>query len=289
MFGNRVKETTTTTGTGALTLAGAVSGFNSFGSQIADGDIVDYLILDGVNSGDWETGAGIYTASGTTLARTVVVSKSISGVVSNFPASGISLAAGTHTVAIAPKAENVMGGTNTAAWDEVSNLVEEGLMPSNVSNTKDTCGRGNLSASFFPAVFIVPTKITKLGIWITVADAVNTENRVAIYGLGPSGIPGHLIAETGDLDMATVGEKFETLSTPILLPVGIYWLAHKYAGTTANVRGCGPGDFTNPFGFMKDKRPASLKKSLDAGAFPDPAPTSGYTSEDYIHPVPIYA
>ena len=67
---DRVKETTTTTGIGPLTLAGAVPGFQSF-SVIGDGNKTYYTITDGLN---WEVGIGTYTASGTTLSREVLAS-----------------------------------------------------------------------------------------------------------------------------------------------------------------------------------------------------------------------
>lgn len=69
---DRVKETTTTTGTGTYTLAGAEAGFQAF-SSIGDGNTTYYSVTD---SGDWEVGIGTYTASGTTLARTTILSSS---------------------------------------------------------------------------------------------------------------------------------------------------------------------------------------------------------------------
>jgi hypothetical protein len=74
---DRVQETTTTTGTGTLTLGGAVLGFQTF-AIIGDGNTTYYAIVD-PTTGEWEVGIGTYTASGTTLSRTTVFESSNSG------------------------------------------------------------------------------------------------------------------------------------------------------------------------------------------------------------------
>ena len=79
---DRVQETTTTTGTGTLTLAGAVTGYQSF-AAIGNANTTYYCITDGTN---WETGLGTYTASGTTLSRTTVFESSNAGSLVNFSA-----------------------------------------------------------------------------------------------------------------------------------------------------------------------------------------------------------
>ena len=74
---DRVKEQSTTTGTGTLTLSGAFDGYQAF-SVIGNGNVTYYTIYDPA-SGDWEVGYGTYTLSGTTLSRTFVYDSSNSG------------------------------------------------------------------------------------------------------------------------------------------------------------------------------------------------------------------
>jgi hypothetical protein len=69
-FFNRVKFTTATTGTDAITVDSAVSGFRTPAQAgIPDGTIFSYTLLDA--NGEWETGYGTYTVSGTTVSRNV--------------------------------------------------------------------------------------------------------------------------------------------------------------------------------------------------------------------------
>tara|TARA_Y100001937_G_scaffold128771_1_gene207832 strand:+ start:18531 stop:20744 length:2214 start_codon:yes stop_codon:yes gene_type:complete len=73
---DRIKETSSTTGQGTLTLGGAVDGFLAFGDAnagIGDGNTTFYVIVDGNN---FETGIGTYTSSGNTLSRDTVLTSS---------------------------------------------------------------------------------------------------------------------------------------------------------------------------------------------------------------------
>ena len=101
---DRVQETSTTTGTGTFTLAGAVTGFQSF-SAIGNGNTTYYAIVGG---SEWEVGLGTYTSSGTTLSRDTVLASSTG--------SKIDFSAGTKNVFVTYPAEESVyqDSTNTA-------------------------------------------------------------------------------------------------------------------------------------------------------------------------------
>ena len=106
VLADRVKETTTTTGTGTVTLLGASTGFQSF-SAIGNTNTTYYTIA-GQTGSEWEVGIGTYTSSGTTLARTTVISNS-----SGTQPSALSFSSGTKDVFVTYPAEftaNALGG-----------------------------------------------------------------------------------------------------------------------------------------------------------------------------------
>jgi len=79
---DRVKETTATTGTGTITLAGAVTHFEAF-SAIGNTNTTYYCIVhENTSYDEWEVGYGVYTLSGTTLTRTAVTSSNGDALVS---------------------------------------------------------------------------------------------------------------------------------------------------------------------------------------------------------------
>ena len=121
---DRVNETSTTTGTGTFTLAGAVTGFQTF-SAIGNGNTTYYtIVLQG--GSEWEVGLGTYTSSGTTLSRDTILSSSNSNNAVNF-------SAGTKNVFCdypAPKA--IYGdATNTAFAAQIA--ASNGLVMNNMT------------------------------------------------------------------------------------------------------------------------------------------------------------
>ena len=121
VLADRVRETTTTVGTGTVTLAGAVTGYQSF-SVVGNGNTTYYTIA-GQGTTEWEVGIGTYTSSGTTLARTTMLASSNSG-------SLVSFSAGTKDVWVDyPAGRAVVGGngyTENDATISVSSTINTG-------------------------------------------------------------------------------------------------------------------------------------------------------------------
>ena len=86
VINDRVKETSTTTGTGTLSLAGAETGYESFVAGIGTGNTT-YYAIELNSAGEYEVGIGTVTdATPDTLSRTTIISSSNSDAAVNFSA-----------------------------------------------------------------------------------------------------------------------------------------------------------------------------------------------------------
>lgn len=86
VLNDRVKETTTSIGTGTINLGGAATNFQTFVAGIGDGNFTYYAIVDNTNNA-WEVGIGKVTdATPDTLSRDIIKSSSNSGNAVNFSA-----------------------------------------------------------------------------------------------------------------------------------------------------------------------------------------------------------
>lgn len=128
---DRVFEYTTTTGAGTLTLGGTKSGYQQF-AVVGDGNTTYYTIV--AENGDWESGIGTYTSSGTTLARTTVLASSNSNDLVNFAAgikevfssqpAGRAVAADTLATSTSLGTSNLLAPSQNAVKTYVDNKVE---------------------------------------------------------------------------------------------------------------------------------------------------------------------
>ena len=145
VIADRVKETTTTTGTGTINLAGAVAAFQTFVAGIGSGNTCYYTIVSGNN---WEIGIGTVTdASPDTLSRTTILASSnsdsaltLSGtsqVFCTYPApKSVHLDASgnlSHTVDISSDT-NLVGGTNITLSGDTLN-VDDAFLVNDASDT----------------------------------------------------------------------------------------------------------------------------------------------------------
>lgn len=120
--GDRIIETSTSTGTGTITLLGAYETNNQL-TAAADGETVDFTINDGSGT-DWETATGVYTHASRTLTRATIHESTNSG-------SAINLSASTHIVAVVPLSY-LFNGIRDNIQDQLDSL--------NVVNVEDTTG-----------------------------------------------------------------------------------------------------------------------------------------------------
>jgi hypothetical protein len=110
-YADRVMDTSTTTGTGSITLSGsAVTGYQSWNAAIGTNVISDYSIVavdaSGVPTGEWEVGQGYLSAS-TTLVRDKPTAGSA--------ATPVNFSAGTKRVLLTHSAAETMDKGNIFA------------------------------------------------------------------------------------------------------------------------------------------------------------------------------
>jgi len=138
---DRVKETTTTTGTGTYTLAGAVSGFETFTANLSNSDTTYYVCTDNT---DFEVGLGTFTSSGTTLARTTILASSNSN-------NEVDWSSGTRSIFMTYPADK-------AVFEDASNNIN-GTFVGNITGNVT----GNTSGTAATVTGAAQTNITSVG------------------------------------------------------------------------------------------------------------------------------
>jgi hypothetical protein len=183
MLANRVEETTTTTGTGNLTLAGAVANSQTFNNALGTDVRFTYFIVDDTNT-VWETGIG-YLSAATTLVRETVLDNS-SGTT-----SALNLSAGTKNVFI--------GDNYKSCFSPVLKYANRFISESIVR--LGTFTFGNLNTYYVPVLIRAAQSISAMGLDFTSASGTNF--RLGLYDVGTDGYPGKLITETAELVSAS--------------------------------------------------------------------------------------
>lgn len=148
---DRVLETSTTTGTGAFALAGAISGFRAFSTVCAVSDTLPYYIeavdVGGTPTGDWEVGIGTYSGANT-LTRTMVTGSSNAG-------SAVNFTAGTKRVGLGIPASRWVDSSRISAFG--FSLIDD----ADATAARSTMGLGSAATMTGPSGSIVGTTDTQ--------------------------------------------------------------------------------------------------------------------------------
>ena len=128
VLADRVKETTTTAGTGTITLNGAATGFQSF-AVVGNGNTTYYSIVAQTGT-EWEVGVGTYTSAGTLLARTTVLSNS-----AGTQPTALTFSAGTKDVFVTYPATYSVNSTNVGTSGQLLTSNGTGVAPTFQTST----------------------------------------------------------------------------------------------------------------------------------------------------------
>lgn len=274
MKGSFIWQKTATTGTGTITLGAALSGYLSVGDVIADGHEFLYVIRDGE---DFEIGQGVYTASGTTLARAKILATFDSGVYDDTNPTAISLSGSalvtcdfTHL-----SVDFQMPGVWSAFPDQVS-LHMNGGGSASAATTIDR----EYYIPFYWKGGMVDSVAVNVSTLAAGASAV-----MGIYNCAQDGLPNLLIQDAGTVSVATTGTKTASF-TAIFLPPGWYYSFYHSNGA-ATLKACNTAAvMTSPIGVLNTNIGTyAYGSSVYSGTAPSPANTSltGSTSNPPVH------
>jgi hypothetical protein len=145
VINDRVKETSTTTGTGALTFAGAVSGFETFSAGIGNSSTTYYAIVNTDTPTEWEVGLGTLAGDSSTITRTTPISSSNSD-------SAVDFGSGTKEIFC------TLPASKAVIKDASGNVSPGGVITgTTVETTGDTAASDNAAMGYTSAEGLILT------------------------------------------------------------------------------------------------------------------------------------
>lgn len=200
MLGNWIKQTSTTTGTGALTLS-AVTGFPDFASQFAVNERFSYAIIDDSTGGPIERGIGYIDGSGN-LVRSVPMATFSGGTYVGANASAVSLSAGTKRVVCVEGAQTALTST-PGVWA----ATHKGYGSLGLSGAASTLLMVADRAYAVPFAAAVDADIESVKFSVTTAATSGVQAKISIFSVGSDGLPGIKLAESSGVAVDTLGIK----------------------------------------------------------------------------------
>lgn len=279
MLAYGIKETTSTTGTGTLTLS-SVTGFPRFSDKFGVGASVSYAILDS-NGAPLEIGIGT-VGSSNTLSRGRILATYASSTYNDLTATAVSLA-GTSTVICTGAPSSFF-----TSYPNVNTVITSGgnapqrlVMDSRINtNSASSTGLTMLANNLYLVPFFNAFQCVASGIALRIGTGVSGKSIIAgLYRLDHRGYPAKLIGETASTAAATSGVNWSASFSggKVALEPGMYVIGLVSDGNPAIGAVTGTAIF-NPFGVANAQNiitvSAHLTTSYTFGSLPNPAPTT---------------
>ena len=232
---DRVQETTTTTGTGSVTLLGAVTGYQTF-AVVGNSNTTYYCIAD-QGGANWEVGIGQYSTTGPTLARTTVLSSSNAGSLVNFTA-------GTKTVFVTYPSEVSVYASNTPTASYVLTAQGVGVPPiwsaasSGSASYTRTTQTATAAQTTFSVTYTAPyIEVYLNGVLLNAADYTATNGTTVVLSTA---------ANAGDI-LDFIAYNTTTIATPAGSNTQVQYNSSGVLGASSSFTFTG-NDLNIPFG-----------------------------------------
>jgi hypothetical protein len=233
VLADRVKETTTSTGTTAITLAGAAAGYQTFSSAIGNTNTTYYTIADQTGA-NWEVGIGTYTTSGNTLSRDTVLASSNAG-------SLVTFTAGTKDVFVTYPAERAMytgGPLGTPSSGTLTNAT--GYTYANLSGTVPTWNQNTTgTAAGLSATLAIASggtgATTLAGANLPVTNVANTFTGTQTFN-GTSSALAAVFANAAETTTVSATAAAGTIAYYTSSQSVLYYTSNASANWTLNIR-----------------------------------------------------
>ena len=216
MKANFIKQETSTSGTGALTLA-SVAGWGTFAAKFSQNALFKYGIKVKSSGVPVEVGWGYLDGSGD-LVRSIIESTNSSGTVTD-GGTAASLAATVHEVVCAETA-GVGLSAAPGVWSPGTGV--SGYGDAHAQGSSGTIALVADTVYVLPFIAAVDRMVDAIAVSVSTAGAAGKQIKAAIYTIASDGKPGVKVAESIAVAVDTTGLKTMTFASPVRVPSRYY-------------------------------------------------------------------